>query len=127
METTFENANVGDRVWWYETGSWGVITIIKKFSDFPIEVKFLEGKRKYEVFTVGGTTDLGLKQVLFWDAIKIEAPPRPKLKVKKVLEGWVNVYPASSAWHDTKGDAEHEAGKSRIACVHIVQEYEVEE
>jgi hypothetical protein len=124
-ETTFENAKVGDRVWWIELRAWGIIERI----DAYIFVKFpnldLQG------FSLRG--EQYSKQVLFWDEIPIVAPPRPKRMEKRVLDGWVNVYPEGPMKTFVFGNKEEVDrynlinGNNRIACVHVTGEYEVEE
>lgn len=84
-ETTFENAKVGDRVYYIERG-WG--TIIEVYCG---ELKFkpdLDGishtfkkDGKY-----AGSASIKGQQVLFWDEVKIDAPERPKRKVKKEID-----------------------------------------
>lgn len=50
---------------------------------------------------------------------------------KRVLDGWVNVYRdyVGTQFNLTQYDADQGAShdRNRIACVHVVQEYEVEE
>lgn len=72
-ETTFENACVGDRVWWFNQREWGPIIrflpdknkIFASFSKFDLVEFNLKGERHG-------------KQELFWAEIPIVAPPRPK-------------------------------------------------
>jgi len=53
---------------------------------------------------------------------------RPKRKVTKTIERWVNVYLwGTGITHDTEGKANHFAGADRIACVKLTGTYEVEE
>lgn len=52
----------------------------------------------------------------------------PKKKVKKIIEGWVNVYPYRFVGHyGTKEDADSCAVSSRIDCIQIKHVIEVEE
>ena len=68
---------------------------------------------------------------VFKDAPKIEIPPRPRRKVKKPMECWVNFYSdGGSNTHQTKEEADNYTSKfrSRIGeAVHFVHEFEVEE
>ena len=122
METTLENARPGDRVWSMRHG-WGVVEVVND-TDYPITVKF---DFCYKTFTFQGLEyEEDLIQVLFWDEVKIVAPPRPKRKVKTVV-AWANIYDANEVIYDTKFNADSKAGQDRIACVKLVGEYEVKE
>ena len=124
-ETTFENAKVGDRVWWFNQRVFG--GIVRK-TDAAIWVAFQE----YDTIAFNLNGERHGLQELFWDEILFVAPPRPKRMVKKTLEGWVNVYPDDSPlkrFHFVK-DRPHADGlaeQTRIACVHVTGEYEVGE
>jgi ribosomal protein L14E/L6E/L27E len=51
-----------------------------------------------------------------------------KKKVKKTVERWINIYPGGSEYSfTTESLANISAGPTRIVCVHISKEYEVEE
>jgi hypothetical protein len=89
METTFENARVGDRVWHMKLG-WGVVDDIRAASGYPLSVKF--DNKKDETFLLDGTCN-GFAvepQSLFWDEVKFDIPTRPKRKVEK--QGWILIY-----------------------------------
>lgn len=69
------------------------------------------------------------RQTIFWDKPVFDPPQRPKRKVKKTIERWVNAYFNGGhyiTW-DTKEDADKAARSGRIACVKLIGEYEVEE
>jgi hypothetical protein len=124
METTFENARVGDRVWSVEYG-WGTVESVSK-GVYPVVVSFDCGIDVTYTFS-GMPRSSGL-QTLFWDEVKIEAPPRPRRKVKRTIEGWANVYSNELlTFHDSKEDADNEVSYNRIACVKLTGEYTVEE
>jgi len=124
METTFENARANDRVWSVEYG-WGTVEFVSK-GIYPVVVSFDCGIDVAHTFS-GSAGSFGL-QTLFWDEVKIEAPPRPKRKVVKKVEKWVNIYPErQSIVHDNKKIADSAASDMRIACVKLTGEYEVEE
>lgn len=75
-----------------------------------------------------GFSELG--QVLFWSPVHIDPPPRPKRKVKKVVEAWRNIYPDYYTTHESKRNADNCANRNTetiIACVRLTGEYEVEE
>ena len=125
METDFRNAKVGDRVWSFIHG-WGFVDEIYEHKSFPIKVIFNWGKSAS--FNMDGNQyiGIGLKRVLFWDEIKFDIPTRPKRLVKKTVEAWANVYKAAKHFHPTQEKADYYRG-SRIACVKLTGEYEVEE
>ena len=70
-----------------------------------------------------------LGQVVFWRPVFIDLPPRPKRKVKKVLDCWVNLYPGGLATNWPKKEtADNHGSKHRLGeAVHIIHEYEEEE
>jgi len=124
METTFENARVGDRVWSVEYG-WGTVESVSK-GVYPVVVSFDCGIDVTYTFS-GMPRSSGL-QTLFWDEVKIEAPPRPKRKSVKTVEVWMNLYPRGKATtHLEQYEADRRALSDRIACVKLTGEYEVEE
>jgi len=126
METTFENARVGDRVWSIEHG-WGKVIQILSHKDCKLNV-LLETGDLVAITEDGKDDPQGHAQIWFWDEVIIEAPPRPKRKVVKKVERWVNVYPRSmSKLHSTEGVADACASGDRVACVKLTGEYEVEE
>ena len=133
METTFENAQVGDKVWSFFYG-WGVIDKIKA-SEYPICVDFDSDVAHY---TFGGSLYKDDPQSLFWDEIDMTPPPRPVRKVKVPVEVWANIYlrpwknaknKDSQAFrvYDTKEAADTFSYPNRLACVKLTGEYEVEE
>lgn len=46
---------------------------------------------------------------------------------KRTMDMWVNIYPDAASYWANRDDADTCAVKSRLACVHIVQEYAVGE
>lgn len=120
----FREAKVGDRVWSLLNG-WGVIIDIAPECAYPLRVKFKDDSQYFNL--EGKTWDIHYSPTLFWDEVKIEAPPRPKRKVKKVIKGWMNIYP-NTILHDTKDSADCGAFAFRLGeAVYIHHEYEVEE
>ena len=84
MTTTFETAQVGDRVYHYKYG-WSTITNIKKESNYPIIINYDFS------FTYEGFSDKSDKnQSLFWDEVVITPPPKPlpKLEVDTKVIVW---------------------------------------
>jgi hypothetical protein len=131
----FSEARIGDRVWSSLYG-WGEIVAFGDTGSFPITVVFDGGS--IECFTLCGNYDTDHKYPsLFWDEIEIIPPSRPKRKVKKVVEGWIflwpdtcsNVVAAASYVYPTKEEAERVCVKNDALgppCF-IRHEYEVEE
>lgn len=123
----FADVKVGDRVWSVLCG-WGVVVDIDT-SHYPVDVNFDAGS--CDCFTFEGKQEIrDTSPALFWDEIKIVPPPRPKRKVTKTLEGWINLYPGGSTsgnLHPTESVADQKADPGRIACVHVTGTYEVEE
>jgi len=142
-ETTFENAKVGDNVWSIIHG-WGKIVEIccdqfpnSRAKRFPIAVQFSHSR---ETFNTEGKQYDGCYQCLFWDEVKITPPERPKRKVKKVAEGWINIiksnHPGADALTDNAAVYLDKgwAGRVRSSKVEylgdplfIHHEYEIEE
>lgn len=127
-ETTFENAKVGDRVWDLRHG-WGTVNSRQDNAPCPLSVWFDAGNCLG--FSFDGHS-YSQKRTLFWDEIKFEAPPRPARKIKKVVEGWVNVYADKSIGVILHRTIDHARGirRDRIALgepLFIRHEYEVEE
>ena len=126
-ETTFENAQAGDNVWSTKHG-WGTITCIQNSYDCPLLVKFNENLTlAYSMF--GREDSVDNNQTLYWGELKI--PERPKHKVKKVIEGWINIYAGSGcSWnlYKTEEIANNEAHPNRLGkALFIRHKYEVEE
>ena len=82
MSETFKEAKVGDKVW-HSAFGWGSITEKDIFSSnkFRTDFEFYAGW-----FSLDGKGNSDKYQTLFWDEVKIIPPPRPKRKVKKVIE-----------------------------------------
>ena len=125
MNTTFENAKVGDRVWSVEYG-WGTIEAIGKGA-YPVVVSFDCGISIAHTFS-GNDGSVKL-QTLFWDEIKIEAPPRPKRKVVKKQKLWavINCHGVIVSVFTKQENALTYAQSWRLDCIEIPVTYEVEE
>ena len=64
----------------------------------------------------------------YWQFCRTCPETVQKKMVKFVLERWVNVYKQDVAcYYSTKEEADKNATKDRIDCIHIYKEYEVEE
>ena len=84
--TTFETAQVGDKVYHYRYG-WSTITNIKKESDYPIIIDY-DFSFTYEGFADKSDSNPSI----FWDEVKIVPPskPLPKLEVDTKVLVWDN-------------------------------------
>ena len=125
METTFENAKVGDVVSCQRYGA-GEIIEISKSDFFPIRVRF---KLSIKIFTIGGKEfDEDHNQSLFWGKVYTKPTERPKRMVTKTIERWWNRYPGlDQTTYETKSAADNNATERRIECVKLTGTYEVEE
>ena len=120
-ETTFENGKIGDRVWDFLHG-WG--TIYSKDERSVVVLFPGYGKRRFDI---AGDWD-GVRR-LFWDEVKIVAPPRPKRKVTNTAEAWMNIYnDGTSTVHTTEKLASYHGTVETVAArVHLTGTYEEEE
>ena len=86
--TTFETAQVGDRVWALSFG-WGTVVDINKYRNlYPIQVSF--GLTTCTYTTDGKSFIDHISQALFWDEVVITPPekPLPKLEVDTKVLVW---------------------------------------
>lgn len=124
----FVDARVGDTVYDMAYGE-GVITGIDKSVLYVLMVNFPK-MVGHTSFTLNGWYVVGEPQRLFYSKPIFELPPPPKRKVKKVIEGWVNIYPGSSTqWtstiHLTESLADEVAMAGRLGKAHFLHhEYE---
>lgn len=116
-----QEVKVGDRLWSMNEGFFIVTSIRKSSISGP-------GSWNYDRNgCLAGTST----RVLFWDKVEVVPPPKPKNKVRKIVEGWINIYPDGSVGNtisrsekDADGRShEYRAGKALF----IHHEYEVEE
>lgn len=124
-ETTFENAQVGDRVWDFRYG-WGTVSKIEEGKRHQLKVDLDYGAYLYFTFT-GQYIESDLNRTLFWDEVKFEAPPRPKRKTKKTIEGWAHIHKDGRVGIYAHCVPEDLAREAQITCVKLIGEYEVEE
>ena len=126
----FENAKVGDLVFCVKIG-WGTIKEIRSEFMHPISVSFELSAN--EEFMLDGRCSVADKlPTLFPENMVpqyyLDLCPRPKRKVKKTLEIWVNIFPDDGfTVYNSKKIADDLAVSTRIACVKMTGEYEVEE
>lgn len=122
-----DKLKVGDKLWDAKFG-WGEVDKISmdELDNRPIKIKFFSGMAW---FTTNGSELSHYNQTLFYDEISFAPPPRPKRLVKKTVEFWYNVYrDGFGNLHSSEESANLAAAHaSRIACVHLTGEYEVEE
>ena len=130
----FENAKVGDLVFW-TTNGWCKIVDIRHGRDFPIAVEVIDedGDPDETDFTLCGRRFKHDKFPTLFPEDKVpqyylDLCPRPKRKVKKTLEIWTNVYPHKEYFsYFSEELANKQASTGRIACVKMIGEYEEEE
>lgn len=78
MSDYFKDIKVDDRVWSSSYG-WGTLSSIADNTEYPLVIYFEYGE--YEFYTRDGRVHIDSKvQSLFWDEIKLKAPPKPKQK-----------------------------------------------
>ncbi|MCR4334332.1 MAG: hypothetical protein NUV47_01205 [Patescibacteria group bacterium] len=136
MENDFSSAKVGDTVWDSQKGS-GIIKEININPDnpesgYPIGVKI---GNDYINYTIKGyNRKFDTNPSLFWDVIKITPPPKPKRKIEKTIEGWINIYSIESSigayLYRTKEEADTHvscSGNRLGEACYIVHKYTIEE
>ena len=81
--TTFETAQVGDRVWCLYYNKWFTIANIRKEDAYPI-------KTEINSYTLDGRLNTHSIRMLFWDEVIIIPPekPLPKLEVDTKVLVW---------------------------------------
>jgi len=127
----FEKAKVGDKCWSIQLGDC-VIIDTRQSLVYPIQVRNTTGNKVHSYTTTGHDLCNDIAPSLFWSKPVFEMPPQPKRMVKKVLHGWVNIYPNdivkfTHCIYATKENASKGARPDVITCIEINQEYEVEE
>jgi hypothetical protein len=76
MSTTFEEAQVGDKIWSALYGH-GVIDSINIDSNYPLAIKFTK-HLNLKSYTLQGRELRSAPQTLFWQEVKFEAPSKPQ-------------------------------------------------
>ena len=81
--TTFETAQIGDKVWCLYYNKWFTITNIRKEDAYPI-------KTEINSYTLDGRLNTHSIRTLFWDEVIITPPekPLPKLEVDTKVLVW---------------------------------------
>lgn len=127
----FIDVKVGDKLWSFELGECEVTNFsLDKSSDrtYAITAKNQYGHTLF--YTFNGRLFVDSKhQSLFWSEPTIIAPEKPKSRVTKTIERWVNVYEdgCSTKAYTSKEEANKRAYYDRIACVKLTGTYVVEE
>ena len=88
--------------------------VVVRYSDLDLD----------EIFTLDGKAETHHKEP---SLILVE---RPKVKVTKTIEKWLNVYPSQSGgliYYNSESTANLNASSDRVACVKLTGTYEVEE
>lgn len=113
-----QSFKVGDVVEW--CGARGIVERLDAGTSYPITVKFESGA--YNSFTKNG------KYYSWHKTPGLKLISRPKKRVKKTVEAWANVYAhCLPDLFNCEANADARASNSRIACVKLTGEYEVEE
>ena len=130
LPNIFENAKVGDLVFWVKIG-WGTIKEIRSEFMYPISVSF-ELDTNEEFMLDGRCSVTDKLPTLFPEntvpQYYLDLCPRPKRKVKKTLEVWANIYPYSKfSVYTSEELANKRACSGRITCAKLTGEYEIAE
>lgn len=136
MENDFSNVKVNDEVFHIRYGKCIVSAVPKREDDY-FNIKYSDSMGEFSIkFTVTGRMDkFDLNPSVFWDEIKIVSPQKPKRKIEKIAEWWLNVYKDDETnnlfFYDykTKQNADEKADKkNRLgeAC-HVIHKYTIEE
>lgn len=107
----------------------GVIEDYYAGATFPVKVSF--SSEHFNTFTANGFSLLNhSRPSIYWQPIEFDEPPKPKEKVTKTIEKWINVYEDGGLGeaHNSVKKAEDDCNvrRSRIACVKLTGTYEVE-
>ena len=107
--TTFETAQVGDRVWCLYYNKWFTITNIRKEDAYPI-------KTEINSYTLDGRLNTHSIRTLFWDEVIITPPekPLPKLEVDTKVLVW-----DKKGFYKTKAHFSHFDSNNKI-CVFVM-------
>jgi len=99
MENDFRKARIGDKVFHIMYG-WGEISELNS-NTFGVVFTDKNNKRITSWFFYNGKSDSNyINPSVFWDEAIITPPPKPKRKVEKILEGWLNIYPNKTCNND---------------------------
>lgn len=94
MGNDFSNVKINDEVFHLRYGKCVVSAVPKKQHDyFNITCIDAIGKFDIRLTVTGRMNEFDLNPCVFWDEVKIVPPPKPKRKVEKIVEGWINIYP----------------------------------
>ncbi len=121
----FSNAKVGDKVWSIQCGD----CVISKIRDgmFPI-ITTGDSTIEFLWYTINGNFRPTDKYPsLYWNNPNIIAPPAPMKNVKKIIEGWLNIYENGKVYfYKSKPEADKAATPFRIDCIHVFSKRMVE-
>lgn len=120
----FSGVKVGDKLWSVQLGECEVLYI--STGEWPI---VCQNERGTGAYTANGKKmEDDVNPSLFWSRPKIIAPPKPKRKVVKTVERWLNVHKDGRTFtFSSERDANQRSDFERIACVRLTGTYEVEE
>lgn len=136
MGNDFSNVKINDEVFHLCYGKCVVIAVPKKEHDyFSITCIDAIGKFDIRLTVTGRRNESDLNPCVFWDEVIITPPPKPKRKIEKIAEWWLNVYKDDETnnlfFYDykTKQNADEKADKkNRLGeAYHVIHKYTVEE
>lgn len=133
MKNDFSNVEYRDKVFSVLNG-WGEVKRIDDRDVYCIRIDF-ENRQSIWIDVNGYTSKADVNPSVFWDEVVIVPPPKPKRKVEKIIEKWLNFYftddnrKTYSHSYETKEKADEMCDKkTRLgeAC-HVIHKYTVEE
>lgn len=120
----FRDVKVGDKCWTIQLGD-AEIMEINTGDAYPLSIGNV--KKTFDYDLDGKLWKDDKVPSAFWSTPNIIPPPRPKRKVKKVIEGWINIYPGDVMYSSKEkaGEMRDDTHLGEPFFVH--HEYEVEE
>ena len=146
MENDLSSAREGDKLFHTKYGECVVANAFDDSVSNPLSFKRIRlrfdshnasiGKDLW-IYTNGKENLSDYHPSVFWDEVIITPPPKPRRKIEKIIEEWLNFYPANSRSggkvyfysYETKEKADEMADKSNRlgeAC-HVIHKYTVGE
>lgn len=125
----FKDARVGDKVWSPRWGDGEIVEIDYIHNGlYVLSVRF-DLQHEYHNFTLEGKWDTSDKfPLLFWAGTKIIPADRPKRKVKKTRNKYVNIYPVGEVLYNAAKDAKDFVWPGALAiAVPVTIEFGMEE
>lgn len=140
MENNLSEVRVDDKVF-HTTHGWGITTETIENSFRAVFTDRNNTLLSLWIYFDGRCKELDTNPSVFWDEVKIVPPPKPKIKVEKTIEGWVNIYPNDPVYcyKDVGARASHLYKSSELAdenankekrlgeAYYIIHKYTIEE